>query len=89
MTAQSSQTEPTEPSAPGDEPEALRRAEAAFARGDHAALRGLLAELDRSGVQRARGEQLARAVSFDPMLLLVLIACALVLGAVCIHYLMG
>jgi hypothetical protein len=75
----------------GAESRALDRAEAAFARGDHAALREALAELDgvRSDALLARRGQLASAVAVDPVLVAVLLACLLGLVAVCFHYLPG
>lgn len=75
--------------APGPSSPALERAEAAFARGDHAALRKALAELDGAAAEatRARRDALARAISVDPVRVAVLVACLLGLVAVCFHYL--
>jgi hypothetical protein len=68
--------------------QALARAEAAFAAGDHARLRALLGELERSDSAgaRARGGQLARAIGVDPALIAVLLACLLGFALVFVRY---
>jgi hypothetical protein len=91
MTSAQPERERTGAAAPGSEPSAFAHAEAAFGRGDHAALREALAELDRARSEAllARRGQLARAIGVDPALVAVLLACSLGLGAVCFHYLLG
>jgi hypothetical protein len=68
--------------------QALARAEAAFAAGDHARLRAALAELERSdsAEARARGAQLARAIGVDPALIAVLLACLVGFAFVFVRY---
>ena len=68
--------------------DALQRAEAAFAAGDHARVRESLALVERAGSaeQRARAAQLARAISVDPALVVVLLVCLLGFVAVFVGY---
>jgi hypothetical protein len=69
-------------------PPALARAETAFARGDHAAVRVALSELEsaQSDSVRTRRDALARAIEVDPALVAVLVACLLGVGGVFFHY---
>jgi hypothetical protein len=89
MASTESKREPSGSSEHGTTPPALERAEAAFTRGDHAALRKALAELAAGEATRARGEALARAISVDPALVAVLFTCLLGWAAVCFHYVLG
>ena len=66
----------------------LARAETAFTRGDHAAVRLALSELEpaRSEAIRTRRDALARAIDVDPALVAVVVACLLGVGGVFFHY---
>ena len=66
----------------------LAHAETAFTRGDHAAVRVALAELEsaQSGAIRTRRDAIARAIDVDPALVAVLAACLLGVGGVFFHY---
>jgi hypothetical protein len=88
MASTESKREASGSSEQGTTPPALERAEAAFTRGDHAAVRKALAELGAVPAEatRTRGETLARAVSVDPALVAVLITCLLGWVAMCFHY---
>jgi hypothetical protein len=69
-------------------PPVLARAETAFARGDHAAVRVALSELESAQPDsvRTRRDALARAIDVDPALVAVLVACLLGVGGVFFHY---
>jgi hypothetical protein len=73
---------------PGSPDDPLQRAEAAFAAGDHARVRRALADLQREGKPdaRPRAAELARAVSVDPALVAVLLACLAGFAYVFVHY---
>lgn len=82
---------PTAQSSASDETSSLRRAERAFAVGDHRDLQALLPALRNAHdpAVRSRAEQLTRAVSADPALVAVLVGCMLALFAIIAHYVLG
>jgi hypothetical protein len=67
--------------------DALERADAAFAAGDHKQLRAELDALPAEARTSTRARQLDNATTFDPVHAALLVACAVVLTGVALYYL--